>query len=360
MTFTSCQTTQPLTTSESINPKRYNWHQRQLHPSFGITNRDSIQGTTITFKISTTDFTADIPSFLDVHLHTMVQDSAVLFQKRFQLEMQNTASPGVWQGEISIPPSAARLNDIVLKFGPNNLGDQYYLNWPLGNNGWTAENYIHTNIVHVGTTIVKSGKGKFLFAPLSEKLPSPPFSTNPPFIPETQQPIEGDSIIAQNGAYIFIDDDAKQSPQIITAVDPMTHPNYPEWVTTKELAAPMRYLCSKEEFESISKSTEGPENNMEKFWIQSAGGRDKARGLIKTYYQRVWDANHYFTSYAEGWKTDRGMIYLIFGHPEKIELENNLEIWTYTLETGELLFAFEKQLHPLWGEIFVLRRNEQY
>jgi GWxTD domain-containing protein len=195
---------------------------------------------------------------------------------------------------------------------------------------------------------------------MSDKLPSPPFSANAPFIPETFEIISNDTLETKAGAYIFAKDSMSSDLEIIHVMDVSLHPQFPAWVTTSEMAGPMRYLCSKEEFDKIVKSTDGPENAMEKFWIQSAGGRDKARNLIRTYYQRVWDANHHFTSYAEGWKTDRGMIYLVFGHPETIESENNLEIWSYTLETGQLQFAFEPKQHPIWGEIFILKRNEQY
>ena len=40
---------------------------------------------------------------------------------------------------------------------------------------------------------------------------------------------------------------------------------------------------------------------------------ERAKELIKNYYGRLQHANLFFTSYLEGWKTDRGMIFMIFG-----------------------------------------------
>lgn len=360
LTWISCQTVQNIGPSEIISPKRYNWHQRQLHPCFGITHQDSIKGTTIEMKFNTFEFSADNPTFLEVIAHGLIGDSAVMIAQRFVILDRPLGRDGIWKGEITLPAKVRFLKDMVVKFGPNGLADQFYLNWSLADCGWVTSEYIHTGIVPSGVPIHCDQKGRKIFAPLSDKLPSPPFSTNAPFIPEQLEEITKDTLLSKPGAFIFIGENVKNTHPILFAMNNEVHPQYPECVTTGEMSGPMRYLCSKEEFDKISKSTDGPENAMEKFWIQSAGSREKAKKLIKAYYQRVWDANHHFTSYAEGWKTDRGMIYLVFGHPEKIELENNIEIWSYTLETGQLQFAFELVKHPIWGEVYILKRNEQY
>ncbi len=356
----SCQTAQQGVSTENTSPKRYNWHLRQMHPSFGIVNRDSIKGTTIEIQFNTNEFITDQPLFLEFNANVLVHDSMVLYQKKFNIPTLPVGTQGYWTGKVQFPQEATRLQDVVLKFGPNGLADQFYLNWPLGKSGWWSEHFAQTSVLEAGKKLFRSGSGIAIYAPMSDKLPSPPFSANAPFVPDTYEVLSTDSIVTTAGAYIFRKDSSTSILDIVFAMDVNVHPQFPEWVTTSEMAGPMRYLCSKEEFDKIAKSSDGPENAMEKFWIQSAGGREKARGLIKTYYQRVWDANYHFTSYAEGWKTDRGMIYLVFGHPEKIEMENNLEVWSYTLETGQLQFAFERIQHPLWGEIFILKRNEQY
>ena len=47
-------------------------------------------------------------------------------------------------------------------------------------------------------------------------------------------------------------------------------------------------------------------------------------------------ANHLFTDFKAGWKTDRGMMYIVFGRPDEVYRTNSLEEWYY--DTGE---AFE-------------------
>ena len=41
-------------------------------------------------------------------------------------------------------------------------------------------------------------------------------------------------------------------------------------------------------------------------------------GFQEGYYRRVRFANEEFTQYKDGWKTDRGMIYILFGPPNQV------------------------------------------
>jgi hypothetical protein len=53
------------------------------------------------------------------------------------------------------------------------------------------------------------------------------------------------------------------------------------------------------------------------------------------YYKRVAYAIIHFDSFVDGWETDMGMIYIIFGAPDDIErsvlsqVQNTTEIWYY-------------------------------
>ena len=59
------------------------------------------------------------------------------------------------------------------------------------------------------------------------------------------------------------------------------------------------------------------------------GNIDKARELIRIYYTRILYSNYYFTSYKEGWRTERGMIYTIYGPPDKVYKTSDGESWGY-------------------------------
>jgi len=65
--------------------------------------------------------------------------------------------------------------------------------------------------------------------------------------------------------------------------------------------------------------------NLIEFW-KSHGGLAK----MVQYYQRVSQANQFFTSCIEGWKTPMGMYYIVIGAPDNVECEGEWnERWTY-------------------------------
>ena len=79
---------------------------------------------------------------------------------------------------------------------------------------------------------------------------------------------------------------------------------------------------------------------IDNFWLKTSGSTERARELIKIYYNRVKYANEYFTSDREGWKTDRGMIYVLFGPPAKLYKSDNEEKWVYIQNNLEVPFVF--------------------
>ena len=50
--------------------------------------------------------------------------------------------------------------------------------------------------------------------------------------------------------------------------------------------------------------------------------------------------NKFFTSYKEGWKTDRGIIYIIYGIPNSIRKDAGSEVWLYGEENNVLSVQF--------------------
>jgi hypothetical protein len=76
----------------------------------------------------------------------------------------------------------------------------------------------------------------------------------------------------------------------------------------------------------------------------------------------VQDANYYFTSYLEGWKTDRGMVYLIYGSPNVIYRTLNSETWIYGEENNvnSLSYSFTKVNNPFTNNDYTLERSVVY
>jgi len=71
-------------------------------------------------------------------------------------------------------------------------------------------------------------------------------------------------------------------------------------------------------------------------------GKNEANSkeLLKEYYHSVEVANKFFTSYKEGWKNDRGIIYIIYGIPNSIRKDAGSEVWLYGEENNVLSVQF--------------------
>jgi GWxTD domain-containing protein len=138
--------------------------------------------------------------------------------------------------------------------------------------------------------------------------------------------------------------------------------NYPDITEAYQMVAPLRYISSNEEFQKLTGS-KNPKHDVDDFWLTASGGsKDRARELIRAYYNRIQDANRYFTSYQEGWKTDRGMIYLIFGAPNSIYRTSTGENWVYGEERNymALSFNFSKMDNPFTDNDYALQREGTY
>ena len=64
---------------------------------------------------------------------------------------------------------------------------------------------------------------------------------------------------------------------------------------------------------------------------------------------------------SDGWQTDRGMIYMVFGPPRIVNRSLSTETWSYDNGTGnDLNFIFRKNKNELSENDFVLDRNIMY
>lgn len=136
-------------------------------------------------------------------------------------------------------------------------------------------------------------------------------------------------------------------------------PSFPGIKNSEQMIQATRYIMAKKEFEGCISSPNQKEA-IDKYWIELGGSRERATELIRKYYGRVQDANKLFASYQEGWKTDRGMIYVVFGAPNRVTKRKNGEIWTYGGggDPNSTVFSFMKIVNPLTDNDFNLDRNE--
>jgi GWxTD domain-containing protein len=164
-------------------------------------------------------------------------------------------------------------------------------------------------------------------------------------------------VLASPGTYILSEDTLSDPGQAIVVAP---H-NYPDLSRASELVAPLTYITTRAERIKLV-GGKYPKQEVDKFWLGIAGTKENARRLIAAYYANVEYANAWFTDYREGFKTDRGMVFIIFGKPSQVLRSGPVEEWRYEERgiTPELRFFFEKREAPLGPQTWQLRRSPDY
>lgn len=137
---------------------------------------------------------------------------------------------------------------------------------------------------------------------------------------------------------------------------------FPHTKSVMALITPTRYITTDAEYDNFTKVTDNLKLKIDGFWLRIGGNPDRAKEIIRAYYSRVERANDLFTSYVEGWKTDRGMCYIIFGPPDVVNLHSNSEHWVYG-EAGNyatLNLTFTKVANPFTDNDFRLNRSSAF
>ncbi len=146
--------------------------------------------------------------------------------------------------------------------------------------------------------------------------------------------------------------------------------SFPRMNSALAMIEPLAYIANEDELNTM-RTAPKPKVALDEFWIKCGGNVEKSRELIRIYYTRVQFANYYFTSYKEGWRTDRGMIYLIYGPPDKVYKTTEGENWgyrkpviksswgtRYRVKEEYLFFTFRKKENIFSDNDFYLSRSE--
>lgn len=135
--------------------------------------------------------------------------------------------------------------------------------------------------------------------------------------------------------------------------------DYPRLAKIESLADPLIYICTKQEFDRI-KAAKGEKKAFDRVILSITRDPERAKTFMRSYFRRVELANTFFTSYKEGWKTDRGMIYIIFGLPDQIYRFTDREVWTYKNNQYKASFDFVKSSTLFDPENYVLVRDKKF
>jgi len=102
----------------------------------------------------------------------------------------------------------------------------------------------------------------------------------------------------------------------------------------RQMAKTLYYLMDKNEYNDLLNITDPDslKKTLDRFWLSNIGNKQKAKRTISLYYSRVEEANKLFSSYKAGWKTDRGMVYILFGPPKFKSTFADYIRWAYSTD----------------------------
>ncbi|MEM0961745.1 MAG: GWxTD domain-containing protein [Bacteroidota bacterium] len=112
--------------------------------------------------------------------------------------------------------------------------------------------------------------------------------------------------------------------------------DYPYVTRVGDLVGPLQYLVSERELRDLREAPTpaGQQRAFDRFWGDQIDDRRLATATVRAFYERVEEANRLFATYKEGWKTDAGMAYIVFGPPAFVERTIEGERWTYGRGAG--------------------------
>jgi GWxTD domain-containing protein len=137
---------------------------------------------------------------------------------------------------------------------------------------------------------------------------------------------------------------------------------FPKMTRPELLLGPLLYMSTNNEINEIRKA-EDYKKALDKYWLNLMNGNAPlAQQSIRAYYGRVEEANQLFTSYKEGWKTDKGMIYIILGPPDKVQRSKDREVWTYDQRGNaqNVNFTFNRRNNQFVDDHYELVRYAEY
>lgn len=147
---------------------------------------------------------------------------------------------------------------------------------------------------------------------------------------------------------------------------------YPIIHTKEQLTEALDYIAQKQEIQQIEKADD-LKKAIDRFWLALFRGDVKrTKETLKNYYTRVKKSNEKYGSFKEGWKTDMGMIYIIFGEPDEILWEKDSQKWiyrgnetkSYANDKGrnfnKVIFTFYRRPNQFFEDYYVLLRYIEY
>ena len=354
--ITSCKTSQPAVDSKDLS-YLYNPTKSSIKPRFSVLNEtDESAVLSVKFFASELFFSEANPQgiataqmLMNVRLYNLGEGRTLADTANFSISIvkEEARREYVYRIPLRVQPGAKYMAEVkildrlrlevIQSFVPFNTlspGNRYHFTA----RGYFAKNELFNPVVKVNEYVNLQYRGMPIdslyisyYQPLRD-VPYPPSM----LLPEKTIDYDPDTVISfvysdtiplmlsNEGIYFCtIDREATEGFTFMNFGE-----TYPSMINPEVMIEPLAYIASQEELNTLRTSAK-PKLALDDFWIKCAGNVDKARELIRIYYTRILYSNYYFTSYKEGWRTERGMIYTIYGPPDKVYKTSDGESWGY-------------------------------
>jgi len=304
-------------------------------------------------------FAPDSVNLTDFHQYTSLNNHYFRFEisnenksKLLVLKILNKVTGNEFYFDIPSDPDAKIVNSgIVLKWPDQNI--PFYRNYILKN-----EVFKLINLNNIDSTL-------YIYTYNSEfKVADPPFSSSSASVIKSIeidslfQVKTGEDISMTHTALCFVQSDTTNVNGIAFRVESKP---FPKQGTFEDLISSLTYFTTRSELDNLRTASD-KKKAFDTYWIEITKSSERARRVIKAYYARVSLANHLFTTYKQGWKTDKGMIYIVFGNPDEVMRDGEREEWIYesTNRLPRINFTFVKSKSIFTQDHYVLLRKSSY
>lgn len=256
-------------------------------------------------------------------------------------------------------------NDLSLRFKAEKLSDRFSLFDRSGSRPQLR------NYVNAGDTVIirdPNGTSKPLFGYRYKHefdAASSPMNTSARPVPKsltvdstlsitTNQPF----VLPKEGLYYFMEDTTDASGIGLVVADR----RFPKMTRPEKLIKPVLYMSTSTEIGELNQAQD-TKKAFDRYWLSLMSGNEEvAKRTLKSYFDRVEDANRLFTTYKEGWKTDKGMIYIVLGPPDRVQRNREREVWVYNrrANVSEINFTFTKKPNQFVEDHYELVRYIEY
>ena len=195
-------------------------------------------------------------------------------------------------------------------------------------------------------------------------VPFPPMETRPAEVPrEINVENRGDflanvpKMLNDEGYYFFQSDSSTQTGVLLRTV----HDAFPKVQDWEEMVQMVTYISTKKEHETLLLAQD-KKKGLDAYWLNLTRDPELAKDLIRNYFKQIEFANILFTDFKEGWKTDRGMVFVVMGPPQEVNFFQDREVWSYAGidDSSKIRFTFTRVKTILSPHFYTLNRSRAF